>query len=504
MTKHKGWRNAPIMLVLLAIMAFASAAQTLTTLTSFKGMDGSDPYTAPLVQGTDGNFYGTTAYGGANCPTVGCGTVFKLTPRGVLTTLYSFCAQPSCTDGIYPFAGLIQAIDGNFYGTTAQGGAYDEHGGTIFKITSAGKLTTLYSFCAQTNCKDGRDPTGGLFQGADGNFYGTTFSGGIGNAQYCTGGCGTIFKITPKGTLTILHSFAGYPTDGSGPNAGLTQASNGKLYGTATFGGVSSTCPLGCNGTVFEITPGGSLTTLHSFTASVGDGATPYDGLVLGNDGTLYGTTLNGGASGSGTIFKITSGGVLTKIYSFCSQPECPDGLQPKAGLTLATDGNLYGTTSGPTVFGVGTVFKITSAGTLTTLHTFCSKGYPACPDGSFPYAGLLQATNGKFYGSTSAGGDSNCGFGYGCGSIFGVSLGLAPFVETVPAAGKVGSKVAILGTNLTGATGVTFNAKSAQFSVRLPSLILTNVPAGTTSGYITVTTPKGTLKSNAKFHVIP
>jgi uncharacterized repeat protein (TIGR03803 family) len=484
-------------------MAIASAAQTLNTLATFNGIDGSDPYTAPLVQGIDGNFYGTTAYGGANCPSGGCGTVFKMTPKGTLTTLYSFCAQLSCSDGIYPFAGLIQATDGNFYGTTTQGGI-NGHAGTIFKITPAGKLSTLYSFCAQTNCTDGDYPTGGLIQGADGNFYGTTFSGGIGDAQYCSGGCGTVFKITPQGTLTTLHKFAGYPTEGSAPNAGLMQARNGNFYGTTTAGGAYNTCSVGCNGTVFEIMPGGALTTLHSFTASPTEGAAPYGDVVLGNDGRFYGTTSAGGAGNYGTIFKITPAGVLATIYSFCSQVNCSDGGQPESGLALGTDGNLYGTAVRGGVYGAGSTFKITPGGTLTTLYSFCSNGYPGCPDGSFLYAGLLQATNGNLYGSTSSGGDSTCGFGYGCGSIFNLSLGLAPFVKTLPLAGKVGTKVAILGTNLTGATGVTFNGTSAQFSVRLPSVILTDVPAGTTSGYITVTTPRGTLKSNAQFHVIP
>jgi uncharacterized repeat protein (TIGR03803 family) len=504
MTKLAGWRNATIMLVLFAIMTIPSAAQTLTTLATFNGLDGSFPYTAPLVQGVDGNFYGTTTYGGANCPTVGCGIVFKISTKGILTILYSFCAQPSCTDGTYPFAGLIQATDGNLYGTTTQGGEYGGHGGTVFKITPAGKLTTLYSFCAQTNCADGNYPTGGLIQGADGNFYGTTFSGGIGDAQYCNGGCGTIFKITPKGTLTTRHNFAGYPTEGSGPSAGLMQARNGNFYGTTTFGGAYNTCSQGCNGTVFEITPGGDLTTLHSFTASPTEGAAPYAGVVLGNDGRLYGTTSAGGAGNYGTIFKITPAGVLATIYNFCSQGNCADGGQPEAGLALGTDGNFYGTAVRGGLYQVGSIFKITPGGALTTLYSFCSSGYPACPDGSFVYAGLIQATNGNLYGSTSAGGDSSCDFGYGCGSVFSLSVGLAPFVQTLPAAGKVGSKVAILGTNLTGATSVMFNGTSAPFSIPQPSLILTNVPAGSTSGYITVSTPGGTLKSNAQFYVIP
>src|ERR1700730_11299182 len=191
---------------------------------------GSQPYTG-LVQATDGNFYGTTAYGGANCvATGGCGTVFKITPDGTLTTLYSFCSLSGCTDGSYPEAGLIQAIDGNFYGTTTSGGTNCASPidlcGTVFKITPSGVLTTLYSFCQQSGCADGSAP-GTLIQATSGEFYGSTYDGGITNRN-CNSGCGTSFKITPTGTLTTLYSFDA--TDGSSPSA-LLQASDGKLYG---------------------------------------------------------------------------------------------------------------------------------------------------------------------------------------------------------------------------------------------------------------------------------
>jgi uncharacterized repeat protein (TIGR03803 family) len=500
--KSTFWKIACALFVICAAMAIASSAQTLTTLALFNQLNGSGPYTAPLVQGADGNFYGTTASGGANCPSGGgCGTVFKITPEGALTTLYSFCAQSGCTDGIYPYAGLVQGIDGNFYGTTTQGGA-DGHSGTVFKITPAGKLTTLYSFCAQTACADGDYPVGGLVQAADGNFYGTTFSGGIGDAQYCNGGCGTVFKITPRGTLTTLHSFAGYPTEGSGPSGALVQGRSGNFYGTTTDGGAYNVCTLGC-GTVFEITPKGTFTTLHSFAGYPGDGAAPYASLVRGTGGSFYGTTANGGTGGNGTIFEITTAGLAT-IYNFCSQANCTDGGDPESGLVQATDGNFYGTATRGGAYGAGSIFKITPGGKLTTLYTFCTQGYPNCPDGSFVYAGLLQATNGNFYGTTNSGGDLTCNFIYGCGTVFSLNTGLGPFVAFVRGAAKTGQSFSILGQGLTGTTTVSLNGTSAPFTVKSDTLIVATVPSGASSGDVTVTTPSGTLKSNLPFNVIP
>jgi uncharacterized repeat protein (TIGR03803 family) len=193
--------------------AVALPAQSFTTLVSFDfDIDGANPI-AGLVQGINGQFYGTTSGGQGN----GYGTVFTITATGTLTTLYFFCSKPNCTDGYEPYAGLIQATDGNFYGTTAGGGINGL--GTVFKITPSGTLTTLHSF----DGTDGTSPYGTLVQGANGKFYGTTVYGGA-------NGDGTVFKITPGGTLTILHSFD--LTDGGYPTAGLIQASNGQLYGT--------------------------------------------------------------------------------------------------------------------------------------------------------------------------------------------------------------------------------------------------------------------------------
>jgi uncharacterized repeat protein (TIGR03803 family) len=383
-------------------LVLSLSAQTFTVLDSFDFTNGDTAY-GGLVQATDGNLYGTTASGGAN----GGGTVFKITPNGALTTLYSFCAQSNCTDGYYPYVGLVQGSNGNFYGTTLYGGANLVNGagvGTVFEITPSGTYTTLYSFCAQTNCTDGYSPYSALVQGADGNFYGTTTLGGA-NLE------GTIFKITTSGTLTTLHSFDG--TDGDLSKAGLILAANGSFYGTTNGGGANRL------GTIFKITPGGTLTTLHSFSGT--DGSSSNGELVQATDGNFYGTTSAGGTNLEGTVFKMTPGGTVTTLYNFCSQSGCADGYQPYAGLIQATDGNLYGTTIYGTGRG-GTIFKITTSGTLTTLQTF------ATTDGTNPYAGLVQDTNGDLYGTTITNGDPSCAGGAGCGTIFSLSVGSGPF----------------------------------------------------------------------------
>jgi uncharacterized repeat protein (TIGR03803 family) len=460
------------MVLVSAIVTTPSAqAQTVTTLHAFDGADGETPLAA-MIQGADGNLYGTTRYGGVNND----GTVFKMTPSGTLTTLHSFDGA----DGTWPFAGLVQAANGNFYGTTYNGGANGD--GTVFEITPGGKLTTLYSFCSQSGCTDGEDPHAGLIQATNGNFYGTTIGGG-------TNGLGTVFEITAKGALTTLHSFNG--ADGCIPYAGLVQASNGNFYGT-TY----NCSPYG-DGTVFEITPAGTLTTLYKFCFEGGfcaDGADPYAALIQASNGNLYGTTVGGGAYGTGfdgTVFEITPSGTLTTVYSFCPDG-CTDGDEPYAGLVQATNGNFYGTTLLGGTEAFGTLFEITPSGTLTTLYTF------DITDGENPAAGLVQATNGVFYGTTEAGGANLLG------TVFSLSVGLGPFVETQPTSGKVGAAVRILGTSLTGATSVTFNGTAATFKVVSKSEITTTVPTGATTGTVEVTTSRGTLKSNTKFRVTP
>jgi uncharacterized repeat protein (TIGR03803 family) len=340
-----------VILVFCAATAIASPAQILTTLYSFAAPpgDNSSPY-AGLVQASDGNFYGT-ASGGECCI---FGSVFKITPSGALTTLYNFCSQSGCTDGAFPLAGLVQGTDGNFYGTTNEGGTgtcLGDCDGTVFKITPDGILTTLYSFCSQPDCADGTLPSTGLIQATDGNFYGTTAYGGANGLL-----SGTVFRITPSGTFTTLYNFCSQSdcSDGAQPS-GLVQATDGNFYGTTSSG-----CShYGCGGgTVFKITPSGTLTTLHSF--SDAGGANPYAGLVQATDGNFYGTTLFGGASnncdkGCGTVFKITPSGTLTTLHTF----DGTDGELPYAGLIQATDGNFYGTTYAGGAYGGGTVFRL-------------------------------------------------------------------------------------------------------------------------------------------------
>ena len=417
---------------LCAAVAVISPAQTFTTVFSFEGANGASPY-AGLVQGTHGELYGTTASGGAH----GFGTVFKITPSGTLTTLYSFCSLANCADGSVPYAGLVQATNGDLYGTT-DGGEYD--GGTVFKMTPSGTLTTLYSFCSLTNCADGYYPSGGLIQVMNGDLYGTTSGGGA-------KGSGTVFKMSPSGTLTTVYSFCSLANcaDGENPAAGLVQAASGDFYGTTYLGGANCTEIQGC-GTIFKMTPSGTLTTLYSFCLQgdfpgCADGENPNVVLVQATGGGLYGTTGGGGASGFGTVFRFSPGGSLTTLYSFCSLTNCDDGQNPQASLVQATNGEFYGTTvqGGPN--SAGTIFQITPSGTLTTIYSFCSLAN--CADGRGAH-GLVQATNGNLYGTTAS-----TNSGPGDGTVYRLSVGLGPFVEPQRTSGKVGAIIKILGTDL-------------------------------------------------------
>jgi uncharacterized repeat protein (TIGR03803 family) len=462
-------KRACALLLLCVTTAVALPAQTFTLLHSFNNADGASPFYSGLVQGIDGNFYGTTKYGGAFTD----GTVFKITPSGTLTTLHSF----NSTDGANPFSGLVQAINGNFYGTTNIGGGNSCGCGTVFEITPSGRLTTLHVF---TDFPDGNGPFGTLIQAMDGNLYGTTTFGGA-HRQ------GTVFQVTPSGTLTTIFSFC-TPTscaNGDAPSASLVQATDGNFYGTTYLGGIGQ--GISSYGTVFEITPSGTLTTLHEFDST--DGSNPNVGLVQASNGNFYGTTALGGTTGNGTLFKITPSGTLTTLYNFSATNPDPGGGNR---LIQATDGNLYDTSYGGGVNGYGTIFEFTPPGTLTILHSFDST------DGAFLYAGLIQATDGNFYGTTDNGGANLLG------TVFSLSVGLGPFVETRPTSGKVGGKVEILGNNLTGATSVTFNGVAAVFKVVSSTFITTTVPTGATTGKVKVVTSGGTLSSNVPFRVSP
>jgi uncharacterized repeat protein (TIGR03803 family) len=347
-----------------------------TNLYSFTGgIDGANPNR--LVLGADGNFYGTTGGGGTN----NFGNVFKLTPDGVCTVLYSFS---NGNDGRYP-SQLVQGTDGNFYGTAGDGGT---NIGTVFTITANGTFTSLHLFAGGNN---GGGPNG-VVLARDGHLYGTTQSGGL-------AGNGTIFKITPEGTFVSLYSFPGPINDGTSPRAGLVQGTDGSFYGSTYSGGASN------YGTIFKIGADGTFTSLYSFTGS-NTGTNPQVALVQGDDGSLYGTTPGGGTNNFGTVFKISTNGVFTSLYSFTGGR---DSINPRAPLVKGNDGYLYGTTYGGQVSSTntyGAVFKINANGDFTTLYSFTpGAGYT----NSFnPRSGLLLGSDGIFYGTTYSGGSGN------------------------------------------------------------------------------------------------
>jgi uncharacterized repeat protein (TIGR03803 family) len=317
-------------------------------------------------------------------------------PRVIVNVIHDFVGISNL--GEYPIGGLVQGTDGNFYGTTAgllDAASSTGSGSNVFKVTSAGAFTSLVSFSGF----NGIQPTAGLVQGTDGNFYGTTFYGGSTFNGVSALGDGTVFKMTPAGTLTPLVSFTG--ANGSNPTAALVQGTDGNFYGTTPLGGGNQL------GAIFKVTPTGSLATLVSFNGS--NGSAPSCALVLGTDGNFYGTTDLGGSTfvstsngGDGTVFKMTPAGSLTTLVSFTG----PNGANPIAGLVQGTDGNFYGTTGEDGSINDGTVFKMTPTGGLTTLATFTGV------NGDQPSAGLVQGTDGNFYGATELG-------GAGAGTIF-------------------------------------------------------------------------------------
>jgi uncharacterized repeat protein (TIGR03803 family) len=443
------WTARLLTTMLLTLATAVTSFAQFTSLASFTGTNGDQPFLVSLAQGKNGNLYGTTTYGGTH----GDGIIFEVTPSGTLTTVYNFSNTP---DGANPYSGLVLGTDGNFYGTTYEGGATGQ--GTVFKVTTAGVLTILHSFTGT----DGELPYGGLVQGTDGDFYGTTEYGGPTSPGY-----GTVFKITKAGVLTTLHSFDD-TTDGYSPYGGLVQGSSGAFYGTTTGG------PGANFGTVFKITSTGTYTLLHTFINS--DGWEPEGTLIQATDGNFYGTTERGGADALGEVFKISAAGTFTLLHSFTA---VSDGDAPTGGLVQASDGNFYGTTVGGGTSSEGNVYEITKLGAVTQLHSF--SGGDGGPDGDQPFGALVQHTSGVLFGTTGGIGSG------GLGTVFSQNQSLKAFIKTIPASGKVGSTVTILGTNIAGATKVTFKGVSATVTKNTATYITTTVPAGATSGKVEV-----------------
>jgi uncharacterized repeat protein (TIGR03803 family) len=352
-----------------------------TVLYSFTGgADGRAPY-AGVIRDSSGNLYGTTVSGGTgygNC-SEGCGVVFKLTPAGQETVLYSFTGG---ADGGNPHAGVVRDSSGNLYGTTFLFGT--AYVGVVYKLDTSGNETVLHTF---TGGVDGGNPTGGVILDSSGNLYGTTY-------QYGASGAGVVFKLGTSGQLTALYSFTGN-ADGGYPYAGVIRDSAGNLYGTTPLGGTAGA------GVVFKVSASGQETVLHSFTDGA-DGGYPSAGVIEDSSGNLYGTACAGGTAGAGVVFKVAAGGPETALYSF---PGGTDGSCPYAGVIRDSSGNLYGTTySGGGTANLGLVYEVGASGQETVLYSF-----PGLLDGRYPYAGVIDSA-GNLYGTTYSGGTSDAG----------------------------------------------------------------------------------------------
>ena len=488
---HASRRNATLLALALATLVMALVTTSIPaagqSLVYDFPTDARDPGGA-LTQGRDGNLYGITAAGNS----ASFGVIYMLTPAGIETGLHHFLSDGSegtyCSYYTSGAWGLTLASDGNFYGACEGGGTPSnscggDYGcGTVYKIAPDGTFTVLHSFLGAA-ASEGSDPMGPLTQGADGNLYGVTYYGGANSA-------GTVYKITPSGTLTTVRSFSNLDGSGVAPEGALFLSSDGNFYGTATAGGS------GGYGTVFKMTTKGKITVLHNFTQSATDGGTPTGGVIQGADGSFYGATYFGGSSSEGTLFKVTTAKKFTLLHSFDLAADY--GILPTEGVIQATDGNIYGVTTSYAGGGYannGSAYKFNTAkkgGGFSVLFDFSGAVYPL-PDSPF-----LNHTNGLLYGSTYQGGQ------YSLGLVYSVDQGLTPYIAPQSKSGKIGTSVNILGQGFSGATNVAFNGTSAAFSAVSDTFMTATIPTGSTTGYVTVTEGAGTLKSSFKFKVKP
>jgi uncharacterized repeat protein (TIGR03803 family) len=444
--------------------ALTASAQTYSVLYTFDTNPGDiyEPASpGAIVQGRDGNLHGVAVNGGS-----GNGGAYKLTTGGIETTIVDFTSLQAAAN-----SGLTLATDGNFYGSSATGGSNGL--GSIYQVSAAGVLTTLYSFAGPS---DGALPVGPLIQASDGALYGVT----QGETGFYPS---TLFKITTAGVLTTLHTFNAATEGTPAAGAGLIQGSDGNLYGCNT-GGSSGF------GTIFKSTTAGAVTVLHNLQNS--DGSTPQYSLLQGTDGLLYGTTVNGGANGAGAVFKVTTSGTLTVLHNF---NYTTDGNPPGSSLVQATDGNFYGMAHGAGAFNAGTIYEITSGGAYTVVSNLDTSGvWPATP--------LLQHTNGVLYGGTFY----TTGISAGVGVIYSFNIGAAAFAKLITTSGTVGSTLEILGQTFKKATSVSFaGVTTSTFTVNSSGTYMTvTVPTGAKTGTVTVTETTGSLASGQSFNVLP
>jgi len=450
-------------IVLMALIATAHA-QTPGLLYSFdpidEGVFGPFPQSV-MAQGPDGNIYGTTDTGGANS----FGGMFMVTPSGAETKLHDFTSA----EGTHCNMGLTLGNDGNFYGACLDGGTNNE--GELYRMTSSGVLTILYSF---TNVNgDGAEPDAPPIQASDGNFYGGTLAGGAHND-------GVIYKMTPAGVVTIIHSLA-YPAEGGSVGGALVQGSDGNLYGTTEEGAG-----------IFKVTTTGKYTVIHALSAS--DGQVPLSALIQGSDGNFYGTTSLGGSAGDGTIFKVTPAGAFTVVHNF--DPTIDGQGDPWNALVQATNGSYYGVSFRSGLSGqnsYGGLFKLTSKSAYSSLYLFDGTV------GANPGSALIQHTNGLLYGNTESQG------GFNGGSIYSLNVGAKPFCSLLNGLGSIGTSIGILGQGFTSSSVVKFGGVPATSVVLNGSAYLTAVvPAGALTGAVTVTSGASALTSKQMFHVTP
>ncbi|MBK8814282.1 MAG: hypothetical protein IPN42_01655 [Methylococcaceae bacterium] len=472
---------------LMALMMLANslvAQADVTILHDLVGAEGQLPH-GQLVQGRDGNLYGTTSPGST------AAKAFRITPAGDYTVLKTF--NPIAGAAMPMPSPLMLGLDGNFYGITTNGNI---RGGTLFKMTPAGVTNVLHQFGSILN--DGYSIDNNVLrptppvQTVDGTLYGTTTSGG-------QNGYGVVYKLTVSGIYSIIHHFAFAVTDGSKPSAPLVIGNDGNLYGTTTEGG----SPSALSGTVFRITPNGIFKILHSFDPVNDDGHQPQAPLVKGTDGNFYGTTFGrADLNQQGNIFKITPAGAYTSLHPLDFSNDVTDGAFPSAGLVEASDGILYGATSrgglAPGLFAndAGVIFNITRQGIYDVSHTF-----DKAIDGARPVQSLMQHTNGKLYGATLL---SKTGIApAGNGSIFSLDTGARPFVTAQPSSGKAGGTVGLFG-DFTGFTSVTFNGVPASVTGTSNTYRTAIIPAGPATGIIRINKLTGPISGISNFLVKP
>jgi len=443
--------------------AVSADAQTFTVIHNFTGgSQPSFPAGHVSVLGRDGNLYAESYQGGS-----GNGTIFNATPTGTITVLHDLEAGCSVN-------WLSAGSDGNIYG--ACGPTSKSPNGYIFEMTTSGTFADLHDF---NGSGDGANPVA-PFLNTDGNIYGVTNTGGANNV-------GTFYKFAPKtSTLTTLFTFSTTDGKGYGPQCIPTPGSSGALYCTTLSGGANGL------GTVFSITTSGKFTLLHTFAGGSTDGGFDIGGVILGSDGNFYGTSVLGGTSNQGTVFKMTTSGTVTVLHSFNGTT---DGGYPANPVTQGSDGNLYGTANDCLHGSCGTnwtAFKCTKSGSFTVLHTFNGSS-----DGKLPDGGMLQLTNGTFYGVSEQGGSS------GDGTLWTINTGIKPFVLLSSTSGKVGSKVGIQGEGFNSSSVVKFNGtQAATTTLTGTTYIVATVPTGATDGHVTVTTGSTTLTSTQTFIV--